>query len=182
MSDKEVVAWLDCWGEPHRTHKDAMYSDESNPAPLVPQSLLLEARAQIDALEAKLTATIDLQRTGDHPAPCARVCEATAFQIEIRQLKAQIADYQNQLVRMTAQMEVFDTEIAERDARIKELEAERDDYKAELTNILHADYRKWDAEVATAEKFVSWAKSRADFTLRGGIKAALREELEKRHD
>lgn len=29
-----------------------------------------------------------LQAQGKHPAPCARICEATAFEIEIRQLKA----------------------------------------------------------------------------------------------
>lgn len=30
----------------------------------------------------------DLQRKGKHPAPCARHCEATAFKLEIRRLKA----------------------------------------------------------------------------------------------
>lgn len=29
-----------------------------------------------------------LQAQGRHPAPCARMCEATAFEIEIRQLTA----------------------------------------------------------------------------------------------
>lgn len=30
----------------------------------------------------------ELQATGSHPAPCARFCEANAFKIEIRNLKA----------------------------------------------------------------------------------------------
>ena len=33
----------------------------------------------------------ELQADGKHPAPCARFCEANAFQIEIRNLKAQLA-------------------------------------------------------------------------------------------
>lgn len=32
----------------------------------------------------------ELQADGKHPAPCARFCEANAFQIEIRRLKAQL--------------------------------------------------------------------------------------------
>ena len=32
----------------------------------------------------------ELQAEGKHPAPCARFCEANAFQIEIRRLKAQL--------------------------------------------------------------------------------------------
>jgi len=35
-----------------------------------------------------------LQAEGKHPAPCARECEANAFKIEIRQLKAQIKSQQ----------------------------------------------------------------------------------------
>lgn len=31
------------------------------------------------------------QRTGKHPAPCARHCEANAFELEIRNLKARLA-------------------------------------------------------------------------------------------
>ena len=29
----------------------------------------------------------ELQKEGKHPAPCARHCEATAFEVEIRRLK-----------------------------------------------------------------------------------------------
>lgn len=34
------------------------------------------------------TNRIELQRRGVHPAPCARDCEATAFEVEIRRLKS----------------------------------------------------------------------------------------------
>ena len=30
----------------------------------------------------------ELQRQGKHPAPCARHCEATAFEVELRRLRA----------------------------------------------------------------------------------------------
>lgn len=30
-----------------------------------------------------------LQATGDHPSPCAKFCEATAYEVEIKRLKAQ---------------------------------------------------------------------------------------------
>ena len=33
----------------------------------------------------------ELQAKGEHPAPCARHCEANAFQIVIKNLKAQLA-------------------------------------------------------------------------------------------
>jgi len=33
----------------------------------------------------------ELQAKGEHPAPCARHCEATAFQVVIKNLKAQLA-------------------------------------------------------------------------------------------
>lgn len=35
------------------------------------------------------------QRSGTHPAPCARSCEANAYQIEIRRLNAEIASLRN---------------------------------------------------------------------------------------
>lgn len=37
-----------------------------------------------------------LQSLGKHPAPCARFCESTAYEIEIRQLKARIAELEAQ--------------------------------------------------------------------------------------
>ena len=35
------------------------------------------------------------QQAGTHPAPCARSCEANAYQIEIRRLNAEIASLRN---------------------------------------------------------------------------------------
>ena len=37
----------------------------------------------------------ELQAKGEHPAPCARFCEANSFQIEIRSLKKQLEQAQN---------------------------------------------------------------------------------------
>lgn len=34
-----------------------------------------------------------LQAKGKHPAPCARFCESNAYEIEIRRLKRQVANY-----------------------------------------------------------------------------------------
>lgn len=36
----------------------------------------------------------ELQAAGTHPAPCARHCEATAFEIEMRHLRRAIAESQ----------------------------------------------------------------------------------------
>ena len=35
----------------------------------------------------------ELQKAGKHPAPCARFCEANAYQIEVRRLKASLAKF-----------------------------------------------------------------------------------------
>lgn len=40
-----------------------------------------------------------LQAEGKHPAPCASHCEATAFKIEIRGLKARIAELEKDAAR-----------------------------------------------------------------------------------
>jgi hypothetical protein len=50
-------------------------------------------KAQRDELRDRLAQPErhDLQAKGEHPAPCARHCEATAFQIVINNLKAQLA-------------------------------------------------------------------------------------------
>jgi len=37
----------------------------------------------------------ELQKSGEHPAPCARFCEATAFRIAERQYQRRIEDLQN---------------------------------------------------------------------------------------
>ena len=41
----------------------------------------------------------ELQAKGEHPAPCARHCEATAFQIVIRNLKAQLAQPEQEPIK-----------------------------------------------------------------------------------
>jgi hypothetical protein len=45
-----------------------------------------------------------LQAEGKHPAPCARHCEATAFRIEERRLKATIVDLQAKVKHLTAEL------------------------------------------------------------------------------
>ena len=44
----------------------------------------------------------ELQAKGKHPAPCARFCEANAFQIEIRNLKSQLAQPEQEPVAYAA--------------------------------------------------------------------------------
>ena len=48
------------------------------------------ARLEIDGLQKAATARHALQATGAPPAPCARYCEAVAFNIERRNLHAEI--------------------------------------------------------------------------------------------
>lgn len=42
----------------------------------------------MDTIKSNGTDRRALQREGKHPAPCARHCEATAFQVELRRLQA----------------------------------------------------------------------------------------------
>ena len=44
----------------------------------------------------------ELQAKGEHPAPCARFCEANAFKIEIRNLKSKLAQQSNEQVEPVA--------------------------------------------------------------------------------
>lgn len=46
-----------------------------------------------------------LQAEGKHPAPCAKFCEATAFEIEARGLKRQIAELQAQRDELLAALQ-----------------------------------------------------------------------------
>lgn len=50
---------------------------------------LCEKDAEIARLTNLLEHRAELQSAGTHPAPCARHCEAVAFEIEIRGLKRQ---------------------------------------------------------------------------------------------
>jgi hypothetical protein len=58
------------------------------------------AYSEISGQLCELAASPDrqeLQATGVHPAPCARFCEAPAFNAEIRQLKAHIAELEGRI-------------------------------------------------------------------------------------
>lgn len=78
------------------------------------------ALAACDKRIAKLQADRRvLQSTGEHPAPCARHCEANAFRIELRNKDARIAELEKQAA-------IDKTLLALADARInREL---RDDF------------------------------------------------------
>lgn len=42
----------------------------------------------------------ELQKEGKHPEPCARMCEANAFRIEIRQLRTQLSERDATIARL----------------------------------------------------------------------------------
>lgn len=42
----------------------------------------------------------DLQKDGQHPAPCAKFCEANAFRIQERQLRGRIAELEEQIAKL----------------------------------------------------------------------------------
>lgn len=42
----------------------------------------------------------EMQAAGTHPAPCARHCESTAYEIEIRRLRAELAASREREARM----------------------------------------------------------------------------------
>lgn len=78
--------------------KEALVTDgrESDAEVLQERYSLLRKLSQIAAAEQERLSpsTPDrriAQLKGEHPAPCARFCEANAFQIEIRRLKKQLA-------------------------------------------------------------------------------------------
>lgn len=58
---------------------------------------LEKAEARVKELEADRQS---LQAEGKHPAPCARHCEANAFQIEVRRLEAESAHKQSIIDRL----------------------------------------------------------------------------------
>ena len=51
------------------------------------------------------------QAAGAHPAPCARHCEANAFQIEIRGLKSHVAALEVERDNLQGQVEILTTAI-----------------------------------------------------------------------
>lgn len=42
----------------------------------------------------------EMQAAGTHPAPCARHCESTAYEIELRRLRAELAASREREARM----------------------------------------------------------------------------------
>ena len=50
----------------------------------------------------------ELQAKSEHPAPCARHCEATAFGIVIKNLKAQLAQKQEPIAMLFGSLPVYD--------------------------------------------------------------------------
>lgn len=64
-------------------------------------------------IEALTNGRHELQAQGKHPAPCAKFCEATAFGIEARELKRQIAE-QAALIRKQGR------ELGEQDALLQQ--------------------------------------------------------------
>jgi hypothetical protein len=65
-----------------------------------------------------------LQAEGKHPAPCARFCESNAYEIELRQMKARIAelDRENQTLRNVRGVLWIDKEVLEK--KVAELESQ----------------------------------------------------------
>ncbi|APW37615.1 hypothetical protein RD110_10800 [Rhodoferax koreense] len=61
---------------------------------------------EIEALQAK-DARLALQATGDHPAPCAGSCEAQAFRIDARALRAEIQRLEQRRPLDAAEMREF---------------------------------------------------------------------------
>ncbi len=49
----------------------------------------------------------EMQAAGTHPAPCARHCESTAYEIEIRRLRAELAASREREARMRALLETW---------------------------------------------------------------------------
>lgn len=84
-SDKMKEAWESYW---ESRIDEIYYYDAKN-------SFEAGWQACAEAMQQDRAA---MQSDGKHPAPCARVCEAKAFEIEIRSLKAQLKRQQDQTV------------------------------------------------------------------------------------
>lgn len=64
----------------------------------------------------------ELQSAGTHPAPCARHCESTAYEIEIRRLRHDIEHHVRIATEAIQEAEQLRTELAvsrEREARMR---------------------------------------------------------------
>lgn len=66
----------------------------------------------------------EMQAAGTHPAPCARHCESTAYEIEIRRLRHDIERHVRIATEAIQEAEQLRTELAvsrEREARMRAL-------------------------------------------------------------
>lgn len=101
-------------------------------APFVRKADAMAEIAARDARVAELEADRRvLQSTGEHPAPCARHCEANAFRIELRNKDGRIAELEAELasrpLTMAAAQKLYDRtrvqaeRIAEENKRIVDL-------------------------------------------------------------
>lgn len=76
---------LNAWGAQQREAGRQEGRRDAHETNIVVLGDCLKAEARVKELEAGRQA---LQAEGKHPAPCARDCEANAFQIEVRRLQA----------------------------------------------------------------------------------------------
>lgn len=77
----------------------------------------------------------ELQADGKHPAPCARHCESTAYEIEIRQLKRALAESRADAATEKGRREHTQQWYAERLAKIEEV-AKREGLWPEIAAII----------------------------------------------
>ena len=84
-------------------HADTSYlrglADNEN-LPILMRDTLRDAAAEIERLREWAGDRRDLQQHGKHPAPCARHCEAMAFEIELRQARAE-SERLREAIRLT---------------------------------------------------------------------------------
>ena len=69
-------------------------------------------QAEIDELRAQLATECRhiKQADGKHPAPCARFCESTAYDIELRQLKAENGKLRAENERLATAMDKYSSD------------------------------------------------------------------------
>jgi|ERR1035437_1938153 hypothetical protein len=70
----------------------ALDSDSKSAILGIISDVMDSAQLQFERYQAELKGRVELQREAKHSAPCQKFCEATAFNIEIRQLKRIIAE------------------------------------------------------------------------------------------
>lgn len=93
-----IVTHLNAWGAQQREAGRLEGRRDAHETNIVVLGDCLKAEARVKELEASRQA---LQAEGKHPAPCARHCEANAFQIEVRRLEAIELDMHRKLAAET---------------------------------------------------------------------------------